>query len=147
MPWLYLLVEWILKVLRRLWADRGEPLSVLLRKITWQKVFFAAVLLIAAYAFAQVFSLDLAFLMAGDVAFYCEIAAAIMFMTVRGHVRQSVHTARLELAQVMRRARIWYRQLARARGRRNTKVPAVRDKGADDDGGWLPQLQGFALQP
>ena len=110
-------------------------------------MFFAAVLLVAAYAFAQVFSLDLAFLMAGDVAFYCEIAGAVMFVVVRGHIQQSVHTTKLALTHTMRRALFWCRRLTSSRRRRNIKGPTANDKGADDDGGWLPQLQGFALQP
>jgi len=147
MLWQKLVVEWPLQVLRQLWANRDTPHPVLLRKITWQKVVLGAVLLVAAYAFAQAFSLDLAFVMAGDVAFYCEIAAAVMFVVVRGHIRQSIHTAKLGLTDAMRRARIWYRRSTRARRRRNIKGQTGSDKGADDDGGWLPGFPGFALQP
>jgi hypothetical protein len=147
MMWQKFLVEWPLQVWRLLWANRGTPLSALHGKITWQKVVFVAALLVAAVALAQMFSLDLAFLMAGDIAFYCEIAGAVMFVVVRGHIRQSVRTTKLALTDAMRRARIWCRRSAGARHRRSLKGPTTRDKGTDDDGGWLPQLRGFALQP
>jgi uncharacterized membrane protein len=146
MLWQKFLVEWPLQFLRLLWANRHTPLPALLRKITWQKVVFFAVLLVAAYTFAQVFSLDLAFFMAGDVAIYCEIASAVMFVVVRGHIRQSVHTAKLSLTYAMRRARIWCRRGMSARRRRIIKGPTTSGKGADDDGGWLPELRGLALQ-
>jgi hypothetical protein len=147
MLWQKLLIEWPLQFLRQLWANRDMPLPALLRNITWRRVVFVAVLLVAAYAFAQAFSLDLAFLMAGDVAFYCEIAGAVMFVVVRGHIRQSAYTAKLALTHAMRRARIWCRRSMSARHRRTLKGPNASNKGADDDGGWLPELQGFALQP
>ena len=146
MMWQKLLVEWPLKIWRVLLANRGVPLSALLRKITWQKVVFVAVLLVAAYAFAQAFSLDLAFFMAGDVAFYCEIAAAVMFVVARGYIRQSVHTAKLGLTDGMRRARFWCQRCISARRRRDMKGPTVTGKGSDDDDGWHPELPVFALQ-
>lgn len=65
----------------------------------WQKLLFVMVLLVATWACLQVFTLDMALLMAGDVAAYCEIAAAVMFMA-----------ARLELAGAMHRARVWCRR-------------------------------------
>jgi hypothetical protein len=122
------------------------PASALLGKITWQKIMFVAALLAAAIIFSQVFTLDMALLMAADVAFYCEIAAAVMFVVVRGHIRHSVRTAKLALAQATRRAQIWCRQLTSARRRRNIKGPTANDKGADDDGGWFAKLAGLALQ-
>jgi hypothetical protein len=147
MLWQKLAVEWPLQFLRQLWANRDTPLPVLLRKINWQKVVLGVVLLVAACAFAQAFSLDLAFLMAGDVALYCEIAAAVMFVVVRGHIRHSVHTAKLGLTDAMRRARIWRRRSTGARRRRTIKDQTGSDKGADDDGGWRPKFPGFAFQP
>lgn len=147
MLWQKLLVEWSVQIWRLLWANtnRSTPLSALLEKITWQRVVFVAALLVAAIAFAQIVSLDVAFFMAGDVALYCEIAAAVMFVVVRGHIRQSVHTAKLGLTHAMRSARIWCRRGTRARRRRAIKGPTAN--GADDDGGWLPQSPAFALQP
>jgi hypothetical protein len=123
------------------------PLSALPEKITWRKVVFVAALLVAAIAIAQAFSLDLAFLMAGDIAFYCEIAAAVMFVAARGYVRQSVHTAKLALSHAMRRARIWCRRYTSARRRRDIKGPTAGDEGTDDDGGWFLKSPGFALRP
>jgi hypothetical protein len=147
MPWQKLFVEWPLQFLRELWANRTAPLPFVMRKIAWRKVVFFAVLLVAAYGFAQVVSLDMAFLMAGDVAFYCEIASAVMFIVVRGRIRQSVYAARLALTHAMRRTRIRYRRSLGARRRRIIKGSTVRDKAADKDGGWYPELPGLALQP
>jgi hypothetical protein len=146
MLWQKLLIERPLQVLRLLWANRGAAHSTLTEKITWRKVVFVAALLVAAIAIAQMFSLDLAFLMAGDIAFYCEIAAAMMFVAVRGHIRQSVHTAKLALTHGMRRARTWRRRYPSARRRRDITGPTAGDKGADDDGGWSSKSPDFALQ-
>jgi hypothetical protein len=146
MLWQKLVVEWPLQFLRALWANRAMPLPALLRKITWRKLVFVAVLLAATYTFAQVLSLDLALFMAGDVAFYCEIAAAVMFIVVKGHIRQSARTAKLSLTHAIGRTRIWCRRSMRARRRRTIKGRTTGNK-ADDDGGWFPQLPGLALQP
>ncbi len=147
MLWQKLLVEWGAQIWRLLWT--GAPLSALLEKITWQRVVFVAALLVAAIAFAQIVSLDVAFFMAGDVALYCEIAAAVMFVVVRGHIRQSVHTAKLGLTHATRRALIWCRRGTRARRRRAIKSPT--SNGTDDDGDvrWLPHppYLCFAAQP
>lgn len=143
--WQKFLIEWPVQFGRQLWANRRAPLPVLFEKITWRKVVFVVALLLAVAAFAQIVSLDLAFFAAGDVALYCEIAGAVMFVVVRGHVRQSVHTAKLALTRAMHRGRAWCRRCTSARRRRTIKVPAARDKGADDDGGWLPKLPQFAF--
>lgn len=147
--WQKLLIEWPVQVLRFLWANRGASLSTLTERITWRKVVFVAALLIAAITFAQVFTLDLALLFAGDMAIYCELAAAVTFIVARGHIRQSVHAAKLALTHTMRRARIWCRRSTSARRRRDIKGPTAGDKAADDDGGWLLNWPGFtfALQP
>jgi hypothetical protein len=137
-----LLIEWLAQLWRLLWT----PPSTFLKKISWRKVVFVAALLVATAAFAQFVSLDMAFFVAGDVAFYCEIAAAVMFVVVKGHIRQSVHTAKLALTHAMGRAAIWCRRSMSAR-RRRTKDSTARNEGADDDGGWLPESRGFALQP
>jgi hypothetical protein len=143
--WQKLLIEWPVQGLRFLRANRGASLSALTEKINWRKVVFVAALLIAAITFAQVFTLDLALLFAGDMAVYCELAAAVTFIVARGHIRQSVHAAKLALSHTMRRARIWCRRSTSARRRRDIKGPTAGDKGTDDDGGWLPNLPGFGL--
>jgi hypothetical protein len=147
MLWQMLPVEWPLQVWRSLGANGGATLSAMRGKITWRKVVFVAALLVAAIAFAQVFSLDVAFFMAGDVAFYCEIAAAVMLVVVKGHIRHSVQTAKLALAHAMPRARIGYWRSTGARHRRNIKGPTASDKGADDEGGWLPEPRRFPAWP
>ena len=138
---LNLLIEFLAQLWRTLWSP-----FTLLEKIRWRKVVFIAALLVATIAFAQIVSLDMAFFVAGDIAFYCELTAAIMFVVVKGHIRQSVLTTKLTLIRAMRRTRIWYRRSMRARRRHSIKGPTARGKRADDDGGWLPELQGFALQ-
>lgn len=143
MLWQKLVIEWPLQVWRALWAGEAASLSA---KISWRKVVFVAALLVATIAFAQFLSLDLAFFMAGDVAFYCEITAAVMLIVVRGHIRHSVQSAKLALMRALRRTRIWYRRSASARSR-HIKRPTMRDKGTDDDGGWLPGFPELALQP
>ena len=127
--WQMLLVEWPLQVWRSLRADGSASLSALLGKISWRKVVFVAALLVATIAITQMFSLDLAFLMAGDIAFYCEIAAAVMFVAARSQLRQSVHTDKLALTHAMRRLRVRRRRYTGARRRRNIKGPVASDAG------------------
>jgi len=131
-----LLIEWLLAFLRGLWANIASP-SALAQKIAWRKLVFVAALLVAAIALAQIVSVDLAFFMAGDIAFYCEIAAAVMFVVVKGHIRQSVYTVTLALSHGLQRARSWCRSMMNARRRRDARHAAMDDKGADEDGGWI----------
>jgi hypothetical protein len=69
----------------------GLRLSILRNQITLRRMVFAAVFLVAVIAFAQLLTLDAALLMAGDIAFYCEIASAVMLIAARGHLRHLVH--------------------------------------------------------
>ncbi|HEX4028634.1 MAG TPA: hypothetical protein VHX18_13520 [Rhizomicrobium sp.] len=144
--WQRLTVEWPCRLGDWLWANIAVPLSTLPRQMTLRRAIFLAALLVAAIALAQLFTVDVAFYMAGDIAFYCEIASAVMFIVVRGHIRGFAHVAIAMLKQATRRAAVWYRKSVGARRQRGAKKPALGDTGSDDDGiaDWLA---GFAAHP
>ena len=127
--WQKLTIDWPCRLGDWLWTNIAVPLSALPGQITFRRVVFLAALLVATIALAQLFSLDMAFLMAGDIAFYCEIASAVMLIIVRGRIRHAVDMAKPVLihaaGQVIGRLRT-------ARHHRGGRRPAVRDAGSDE---------------
>lgn len=140
--WQKLTIDWPCMLGDWLWANIVVPLSTLPRQITFRRVIFVAALLVAAVALAQFLTLDAAFFLAGDIAFYCEIFAAVMLIVVRGHVRHIVQASKIALGRATRRAMGWCRRSIGARRRRGAAKPVVRDAGSDDDGiaDWLAGL-------
>ena len=140
--WQKLTIDWPCRLGDWLWANIWVPLSTLPRQITFRRIVFLAALLVAAVALAQFLTLDAAFFMAGDIAFYCEIVSAVMLIVVRGHTRHAFQLSKMALGRVTRRAMSWCRRSIGARRRRGAARPALGDTGSDDDGlaGWLAGL-------
>ncbi len=132
--WQKLSIDWPCALGDWLWANIAVPLSSLPRQLTFRRIVFLAALLLATWALLQLFTIDMAFMMAGDVAFYCEIASAVMLIAVRGHISHAARMARTVLQSAARRAVAWQRQKFGARRRRSIRLPAHRDVDADDDG-------------
>ena len=134
--WQKLTIDWPCALGDWLWANVWMPLTTLPRQLTWRRVVFLAAFLVAAWAMLQLFSIDMAFLMAGDIAFYCELLSAVALIVVRGRIRHVADMARLVLIHAARRATGWLRG---ARRPRSARKPVARDAGSDDDGaaGWL----------
>jgi hypothetical protein len=141
--WQKLTVDWPCTLGDWLWANIAVPLSTLPRQFTLRRVVYLAALLVAAAALAQIFTADIAITMAGDIAFYCEIASVVMFIVVRGHIRQVVHVVRLALNRAVRRGTLWCRQRVGTRRHRSGRKPTAGDARSDDDGaaGWIAGLK------
>jgi hypothetical protein len=88
--WWKLTVDWPCALGDWLWAYLAAPLLASLERLTFKRVIYLAAVTLAIMAFAQIVSIDLAFMWAGDVAFYFELTSAVMFFVVRGHIRQTV---------------------------------------------------------
>ena len=89
--WWKLTVEWLCALSVWLWAYLAVPLLASLERLTFKRVVYLAGLTLAIIAFAQIVSIDLAFLWAGDIALYLEIASAVMVLVVKDHARQTAH--------------------------------------------------------
>ena len=61
--------------------------------ITFRKIVLLIGIILLAAMMAQMFSLDLAFLFAGDLMAYFELFAIVTMIAVRGHVRLSLRIA------------------------------------------------------
>ena len=85
---------------------------------------------VAVIALGQFLTIDLALFMAGDIAFYFEIASVVMLIVVRGHIRHHVQMTKLALRQMMRRGAIYYRRGIGTRRRRGMRKPF---SGGSDD--------------
>ena len=148
--WWKLTVDWPCALGDWLWAYLVVPLLVQLERLTFKRVIYLAALTLAIYAFAQVATIDVAFVMAGDTVFYLEIASAVMFFVVRGHVRQSLHMIGEKTRTAVRRATALMRRYGdTVRQRRNAN--ALRRKRGDspessDDGAtaWIGGLYASA---
>lgn len=138
--WQKLTVDWPCRLGDFLWANIAVPLSTLPRQLTFRRIVFLAALLVATAALAQVFTIDMAFFMAGDVAFYCEIVSAVMLIVVRGHIGHAAGMTKTMLLTAARRAASWRRQRFGARRPRSIRAPVRRDVDADDEGAaaWRP---------
>ena len=87
--WQKLTIDWPCVLSNWLYANLVVPLLASLERLTFKRVVYLAALTLAIIAFAQIVSIDLAFMWAGDAVFYLELASAVMFFTIRGHAGQS----------------------------------------------------------
>jgi hypothetical protein len=138
--WRKLTLDWPCRLGDWLWANIAVPLSTLPRQLTFRRIVFVAALLVATLALAQFFAIDMAFFMAGDVAFYCEIVSAVMLIVVRGHISHAARMAKTALQTAARHAASWQRQKFGARRPRSIRPPVRRDADGDEDAsaGWFP---------
>jgi hypothetical protein len=103
-------------------------------RISFRKIVILAGILLLTAAFSQVFSLDMAFMFAGDTMAYYELFAAVGMIAFRGHVRLVLEVSKHRIQQSWRSAAMHFR-----RGRiRETLTRACRallpPKADDEDG-------------
>jgi len=140
-------VEWPCTLHRWFWAYLAVPVLVQLERLTFRRTIYLAVLTLLIVAFAQGFSIDLAFLWAGDTAFYFEVASAVMFFAVRGHAGQMARVVEQKTQKAAWRMNARFkRYLGTVRQCRNAnamrrKNRASRPKCSDDEpAGWIGGL-------
>jgi hypothetical protein len=103
--WWKLSVDWPCAAHRWLWIHLAKPL---LEQLSFRRMIFLAAVTLLVIGAAQIgfAPSEFTFLWAGDTAFYFEIASAVMFLAVRGHVGQMVriigHRLRLAAGRMKR---------------------------------------------
>ena len=129
--WWKLTVDWPCALGDWLWAHLVVPLLASLERLTFKRVIYLAALTLAVMAFAQIVSIDLAFMWAGDMALYFEIASAVMFFVIRGRALQTVHMMGQKIRSATQGAAGFIRRFGgMVRQRRNAN--ALRRKGGPD---------------
>ena len=104
--------------------------------VTFRRVVYAAAFAIAVIALGQFLTMDLALFMAGDIAFYFEIASVVMLIVVRGHIRHYAQMTKLALRHMMRRPHRHYRRGIGVRRRRGVRKPFSGHAESDDSEGY-----------
>jgi hypothetical protein len=120
--WQKLTIDWLCMLGDWLWANLVLPLKAGLDRLTFKRVVYLAALMLAFYAFAQIVSFDLAFVWAGDTAFYFEIASAVMLFAARGYARQTAHMITQKIRAAARSAADSLMRTFGARQRRNANA-------------------------
>jgi Na+/H+-dicarboxylate symporter len=132
--WRKLTVDWPACFGDWLWEILVVETARRLETLTFRRILLLVLLIIAAVGLAQVASLDVAFLLAGDVALYIEALTIITLVAARGHI---LHTARAvyNAARHAVRRRTVLRHLVRRR--RSVAVRRMKPAKKDDDAGAL----------
>ncbi|GAB2537490.1 hypothetical protein [Rhodanobacter koreensis] len=91
--WRKLTIDWPCALGDWLWLNLVVAVAIFLGQLTFRRVVLFAGLLILTIAFAQIASIDFAFVFAGDMMFYFEIASAVVIVATRGHVRRAMNVA------------------------------------------------------
>jgi hypothetical protein len=71
-----------------------------LKRLTFRRIVWFAGILLVTMAFAQFFTIDVAFMFAGDAMIYFEVFALVGLIAVRGHLRVALDLARQRLAML-----------------------------------------------
>ena len=134
-------MEWLRAIGEWLWFNLVARLRLTTEKVRFRRILFLAALFVAVIAFAQIVSIDLAFIWAMDTAFYVEIASAVMAFAVVGYARRAIGSAAHRISIIVHRSSVATRRLA-SRQRRN--LAALRrglakrsaDRSEDDAAIW-----------
>lgn len=89
--WQKLTVDWPARCGDWLWELLVVETAKRLEGFTFRRLLFLALLIVVALGLAQAVSMDVAWLLAGDVAFYLEALTIISLVAARGHF---LHIAR-----------------------------------------------------
>lgn len=103
-------------------------------RISFRKIIILAGILLLAAAFSQVFSLDMAFMFAGDTMAYFEVFAAIGMIAFRGHARLVLEVSRHRIREGWRNAAMRFRR-GRVRETLTRACRALLPPRADDEDG------------
>jgi hypothetical protein len=145
--WWKLTVDWPCALGDWLWAYLVMPLLASLERLTFKRVIYLAALTLTIIAFAQIVTIDLAFMWVGDAVFYLEIASAVMLYAARGHARQifrvighRIRAKALEVLIVMRRCGRTVRQRRNANALRRKKFGERPERSDDEPAAWIGGL-------
>ena len=111
-------MEWLRATGDWLWFNLVARLRLMVEKVRFRRVLFLAALFVATIAFAQLVSIDLAFVWAIDTAFYFEIASVMIAFAIAGHAWRAIGSAARRISIVVHRSPSIVRRLT-SRQRRN----------------------------
>jgi hypothetical protein len=103
-------------------------------RISFRRIIILAGVLLLAAAFSQVFSLDMAFMFAGDTMAYFELFAAVGMIAFRGHARLVLEVSRHRIRESWRSAAIHFRR-GQVRETLTRACRALLPPKADDEDG------------
>jgi hypothetical protein len=112
------------------WANFVAAIMVFLDQLTIRRIVIFVGMVILTFAAAQLLTIDLALVFAGDAIFYFEIATAVYLVAARGHVRQALQMTARWVRQATRNLPSVFSRLG-SRQRRNTNA---LDRKRDADG-------------
>lgn len=130
--WRKLTVDWPCALGDWLWLNLVVAVAAFLGRLTFRRIVLFVGLLILTIAFAQIASVDFAFVFAGDMMFYLEVASAVVIVATRGLLRQAANVAAQAVRNGLRR---WAATLPRPGRRERRKTSAVKHRGCDGDAG------------
>jgi hypothetical protein len=112
-------------------------LAAFLNRLTFRRIVLFAGLVVLAIGFAQFFTADIAIIFAGDMMLYFDIAAAVMFIVAREHLRQILPVAADSMRKTLQNAlnvlrRFGSRQHRNANATRR-KLGTDGSKSSDDE--------------
>jgi hypothetical protein len=112
-----------------LWANIVNHALASLRQLTPRRLIYLAAFLIVAWAAAEIMTVDLAVMFAGDVALYCEIASFFYLAIARNRVHRAIRPVTQMTRVGVQRAMI----RVTARTRRPLRRPRLFDSAGSDD--------------
>lgn len=134
--WRKLTVDWPARFGDWLWELLVVEAVRRLEMLTFRRMFFLALLVVAAVGLAQIASLDVAFLLAGDVALYLEALTIVTLVAARGHIVQAACAGyRAAKHAVLRRSVLLRHHIRRRRSVAYRRAKSMKNK--EDDAGAL----------
>lgn len=149
--WQKLTIDWPCALGDWLWVALVVAPAAFLDRLSFKRVVLLAVLLLAVITFAQIVTIDVAFIWAGDMTVYFDIASAVILIAARGHARQVFRTIERQVREAARVTSDIARQY-RIRGRQRRNAAATERNSAsekpaqsdDDAGAWRGGLYALA---
>lgn len=129
--WRKLTVDWPARFGDWLWEILVVETARRLEALTFRRTLLLVLLIIAAVGLAQVASLDVAFLLAGDVALYLEALTIVTLVAARGHILHSARAVYYAAKYAVRRRSVLRHLLRRRRSVAFRRVKPA--KKTDDD--------------
>ena len=123
-----------------LWDVCVVQFAAFLSNLTLRRTLEFVAIAILVMAFAQTLPLDLALLVAGDVATYLELTALVWLLAGRDNVLAAVRFVRQLGPALVRAVSSHLRARWREPRGQTRSQPAARAKNSDDDGLWAGAL-------
>ena len=124
-----MIIDWLGALGDWLWANLVVALAAFLDRLTFRRVILFTGLVVLAFAFAWVFTADVAIIFAGDMMLYFDIASAVMLIVARERLQHMLPVVADSIRKFPRNLSNVWRRLG-SRQRRNANE--TRRKGSTD---------------